>query len=276
MSTLDIAVSSWALHRTLGIATKNAPDYDVFDTFPVGPTSLELLKLPGELRMRGFNRAELCHFHIPSKSRDYLEELRAAFASSNVVLQTLLIDNGDITDPVHHDRDQRWIAGWIEVAEWLGAEGARVIAGKQPWSQDAADLSVKNLKFLASLGPRVRIENWFDLLTTPDHVHEILERTEGQVGLCVDLGNWTNPLKYERLEAIAGSAETCHAKCEFIGESKIDVDDFAQSLAACENAGYSGPFTIVYCGVGETDWPAIQLQSDFLKEWFVGSTTPRP
>ena len=46
------------------------------------------------------------------------------------MIQTLLIDDGDITNPATRARDLTWIASSIEAAALLGAENARAIAGK--------------------------------------------------------------------------------------------------------------------------------------------------
>ena len=68
-----------------------------------------------------------------------------------MTLQTLLIDDGDITDPVNRRRDIAWIGRWIDVAASLGAERARVIAGKQKPSPEVLDVAVAGL---AELGRR--------------------------------------------------------------------------------------------------------------------------
>jgi sugar phosphate isomerase/epimerase len=262
----QFAVSSWALHRSLGVAYWNSPAQDMFEPKVHALPLFDVMELPSQLREHGFDRLELCHFHLANKEADYLSKFKSALKASGVTLQTLLIDNGDISDPEAADRDREWIEGWLRVAEALGAEGARVIAGKQPWSEEAIARSAKNLAWLANQGVRVRIENWFDLLQTPAQVHDLLDRLEGRVGLCVDLGNWTQPQKYERLAGISGRAETCHAKCEFIDPETIDAEDYLQSLGACKANGFSGPYVIVYCGVGETDWPAIELQREFIEK----------
>jgi sugar phosphate isomerase/epimerase len=248
----------------LGVAYWNAPERDTFEPSEHSPKLFELLDLPAQLRSRGFDRLELCHFHLPSREKAILEQLKAALADSGVTLQTLLIDSGDISNPEHADRDRDWIASWVEAAHILGAEGTRVIAGKETYSPEALALSANNLSLLADRRVRIRIENWFDLLTTPTQVHELLDRLEGRVGLCVDLGNWGQPNKYEKLAAIAGRAETCHAKCDFLDPETIDTVDFEQSLNACRSAGYNGPYVIVYCGTGTSDWAAIEIQRDFL------------
>jgi sugar phosphate isomerase/epimerase len=245
------------------VAYWNTPADNRFEPKTHAQPAFDVMALPAQLKAHGFDRLELCHFHLANTDTGYLAEFKYALATAGVTLQTLLIDNGDISDPETADRDREWIADWLKVAADLGAESSRVIAGKQPWSPESANRSVKNLSWLADQAGPIRIENWFDLLLTPAHVHELLDRLEGRV----DLGNWTHPDKYERLAAIAGRAETCHAKCDFLDEFTIDATDYNQSLDACKSSGFSGPFVIVYCGVGEQDWPAIELQRKFIHEF---------
>lgn len=262
---MTIAVSSWALHKTIGTATWDAPERRSTTLLHHAAPSLDLLDLPARLQEHGFNRLELCHFHLPRTDAAYLAEFREALGQSKVVLQTLLIDDGDLTDPGRGDRDRDWIAEWVDTAAELGAEGARVIAGMQPWSEEAAARSASGLESLTGRGPRIRIENWYDLLRTPEHVHELLDRLEGTVGLCLDFGNWSGPTKYEDLAAIAGRAETCHAKSEFVDAGTIDEDDYSRCIDLARAAGYRGPYVIVNGGRGGSEWNAIKLQVDFLE-----------
>ncbi len=260
---MTVAVSSWALHGAIKASRWDSPRGPVeIEVNESG--SLDLLDLPGALKVHGFDRLELCHFHLLSREPGYLADVRTALKESGVTLQTLLIDDGDISDHATGDRDRDWIAGWVETAEELGSEGARVIAGKQAWSPETADRSAKHLASVAGIGPRIRIENWFDLLKTPADVFTLLDRLEGRVGLCMDYGNWGGPTKYEDLAAIAPRAETCHAKCEFLGAATLDSEDYGRCVELSVAAGFQGPFVLVTGGAGGDVWEALKLQTQFL------------
>src|SRR5690606_15065296 len=134
-----IAVSTWSLHRLLGTTyphdlTSNAVG-PMDETYGEGEESL--LGLPSALANHGYHRLEIVSFHLRSRDPIYLAELRDQLRIANVRLQTLLNDAGDISHPEHGARDQKWIAGWIEVANELGADHARIIAGKQKPTRDA-------------------------------------------------------------------------------------------------------------------------------------------
>jgi hypothetical protein len=93
-----LAVSTWSVHRAIGVSYPNSPgDEAPAKAEPTrGPGSLSLMELPGALQQLGIDRIEICSFHIPAHDRGFVGELRGALADSGVVLQTLLIDDGDI------------------------------------------------------------------------------------------------------------------------------------------------------------------------------------
>lgn len=77
-------------------------------------------------------QAEICSFHLPAEPRRGLSAAAAGAAlrpQSGVMLQTLLVEDGDQAIPQRRSAI-RWIAGWIEIAATLGAQHARLIAGK--------------------------------------------------------------------------------------------------------------------------------------------------
>ena len=274
VTTPPLAISSWSLHRALGLTYPNRPDRDVAAPAPeptYGPGRITLLDMPQALRELGIDRAELCSFHVPTRDRGYLAELRAAFAASGVTLQTLLIEYGDITDPATAERDLAWIEGWIEAAAELGAEKARVIAGKQPASPETLDRSAAGLNRLArrgaALGVAIVTENWFKLLSTPADVRGLFERLDGGVGLNGDFGNWSGPGKYADLEAIFDLAVCCHAKGDFSGGS-LDHGDYGRCLAAAAAAGFRGPYTLIYEGADPDETAHLATERDFIRAYF--------
>jgi sugar phosphate isomerase/epimerase len=180
----------------------------------------------------------------------------------------LLIDAGDITDSVHGARDTKWIADWIETANALGAENARIIAGKQPPSKEALNRAVLALRELeeGNTGSPVRLvtENWHALLPSAAEVNELLDRLEGRIGLLMDFGNWTGSDKYDQLAAIAGRAGLCHAKASFI-DGDLDAADYGRCIDLAEGAGYTGPYTLIFDSeVPVNEWDGLAIERDFI------------
>jgi sugar phosphate isomerase/epimerase len=264
-----IAVSTWSLHRMLGTTYPHDLATTAIgaaaETYGAGTESL--LDLPSALRNHGYHRLELVSFHLPTRDPVYLGELRDQLRSSGVLLQTLLIDAGDITHPEHGARDTAWIASWIEIANELGAANARIIAGKQPPTPETLDRSIAALAALAdgNAGSPVRLvtENWFDLLPGPGQVNELLDRLEGRIGLLADFGNWRGAGKYADLAAIFPRAELCHAKAGFI-DGDLDTDDYGKCVALAEAAGYQGPYTLIFDSDVPGEWQGLAIERDFI------------
>ncbi len=271
MSNL-IAVSTWSLHRLLGISHPNGPgDADGGAAQPTwGAGACRLDELPAELAKRGYSRAEICHFHLASLEKGYLREIGKAFANSGVVIQTLLIDDGDLTNPASFERDKAWIARWIEAAAELGAEHARVIAGKSKPDAATLAMSVAGLREMGhlgrSLGVRVVTENWFDLLASPKEVRHVLGLLDFGVGFLADTGNWHGASKYSDLESIFARAELCHAKCSFAPGFVMDRVDFGLCIEASQRVAYEGPYTLIYDGPEDDEWAALAMERDFLRD----------
>jgi Xylose isomerase-like TIM barrel len=263
-----LSTSSWSRHRALGKTYPDAPGREVprlaQSTYGEGDTAL--LALPARLAALGIRTLEICHFHIANTEPGYLAELRGALDAAGVELFSLLIDAGDITDPVHHARDVAWVGAWIGVAGRLGARCARVIAGKTEPSAETLALSAAGLRQLVARaedsGVRVMTENWFALLARPAEVHTLLDRLEGSVGLCVDFGNWRGPTKYDDLQAIMPRGESCHAKAHFSPAGILDTDDYRRCLDLTRAASFAGPYTLIYDGPNNDEWSGLKAEME--------------
>ncbi|MBX5219722.1 sugar phosphate isomerase/epimerase family protein [Rhizobium sp. NLR8a] len=267
------AVSTWSLHRLLGAVYAYSPDPDksAAPKEPYGPGGAALIDMPAALAARDIHRLEVCSFHLPSLDAAYLTELSDAVASSNVLFQTLLVEDGDPSHPETAERDVRWMAEWIDIAAALGAQRMRVIAGKQKPTPENLARAARHLDWLAEQaegsGVRVVVENWFDLLPSPVEMNWLLDRLDGTVGLNGDLGNWTAPAKYQGLADIMRRAEICHAKADY-NAAGLDAEDYRKCLEMCETAGYAGPFTVIYDSpFFPNEWNGILLQKAFIEDF---------
>lgn len=275
----QLALSTWSLHREIGISFPDAPGSpgDGFAQQTWASPNISLLEVPDLAARRGITRLEICSFHLNRTDSGFLDAVKEALADAGVALQALLIDDGDITHPIHGRRDTEWIGQWVDVAAQLGAESARIIAGKQPPSDDVLRRSIAALAELATRadgeGVRITTENWFDTTPTPREVHAILDALDGKVGLLADFGNWSGPGKYDDLASILGRAEYCHAKCSFAAGMVMDRDDYGRCLSAAQKAGYDGPFTLIYEGPDNREWEGIEMERDAVLAAYTGNLT---
>jgi hypothetical protein len=256
-----LAVSTWSLHRTLGRPAAYGPGQEL----PASPQQgISLLELPAKLAAFGIHVLEICHFHLPSRERTYLREVRAAMMDAGIEPFTLLIDAGDLTDPVQGGRDLEWISAWLDDGAELGVERCRVIAGKAQATDETVAASVRGLRVLAdragALGLRLTTENWLGLMAAPAEVIQVLDALEGRLGLCVDFGNWRGPAKYDDLAQIMPRAESFHAKCHFAEDGSMDRADFVRCLELARAATLAGPYTLIYDGPNADEWAGLDAE----------------
>jgi hypothetical protein len=270
-----LSVSTWSLHRSLGKPASYGPEASIDQpAAPTIPPAFTLLELPARIAAVGIHTLEICHFHLPSREESYLQKLRIAIETAGVELWSLLIDSGDITHPVHSERDMAWISGWLDVAGQLGAKNARVIAGKAEPSAASVAQSSRNLAKLADYawarGVRVMTENWLNLTPSPDVVLTLLNNLGGKVGLCADFGNWKGAQKYEDLAQIFPRADSCHAKCHFSAPDQPDRADFVQCLELTRAANFVGPYTLIYDGPGNDEFAGLRLEQEMVLPYLNG------
>lgn len=268
-----LAVSTWSLHRTLGQAPAYGPGQEMLEDSLDG---LPLLELPAKLAAFGIYALEICHFHLPSRERAYLRELRGAMADAAVEPFTLLIDAGDLTDPVHGQRDLAWISDWLEDGAELGVERCRVIAGKAQATEATMAASIAGLQVLAdragALGLRLTTENWLGLMASPGQVLQVLDALEGRLGLCVDFGNWRGPTKYDDLAQLMPYAESFHAKCHFAEDGTMDQADFMRCLELTRTATLAGPYTLIYDGPSADEWAGLDAERTMVMPYLSSGT----
>ncbi len=268
------AVSSWSLHRALGSTYPYKPADQAYPARQptYGKGTIELIDVPQQCADRGIFRLEICSFHLPSLLPDYLRDFRKVMEEAGVKLQTLLVEDGDLSNSETAQRDAEWMAGWIDVAVALGAENMRVIAGKAQPTDPALTLAETHLRRLAELaaaaGVRLVIENWFNLLPGPTEVNRILDALHGKVGLNGDFGNWERDGKYEDLAKIMSRAELCHAKGRY-SATGLDAEDYVRCIKLSNAAGYQGPFTLIYDSTYYQDeWSGILEERDCIANAF--------
>ncbi|MGC4105105.1 MAG: TIM barrel protein [Thermomicrobiales bacterium] len=269
------AVSTWSLHRTLGNFI--APDSSVTGgrTKDLPATEgIALLDLPAELAAHGYDTLHLCHFHLASRDAAYLAAVREALATHGITLDTFLIDDGDLTAP-DADAHEAWCGEWLDVAEALGAQRARIGAGRSAPTPELLTASGERLARLAAAHPAVRVvtENWLEMTPDAASVLAVLDAAGDGVGLLIDLGNWTGPAKYDDLAVLAPHAETCHAKCHFTADGPNEAD-FRASLAVLQDAGFSGPLALIYDGPSADEWAGLDREWAIVTDVFAPEVIP--
>jgi len=268
----DFSVSTWSLHRTIGLRYEDrGSDRVAIPEWGSGTASL--LDIPAQAKAHGIGQVEICHFHFAETSPGYLAEIRGAFADAGVNLMTLLIDEGDITHPdaTVRERHMESILRWLGVAGTVGAARARVIAGDAAPDPGgvALALSAANLKiltaFAAERGVRIVVENWHPLLDRPAELLQLFDMLQGEIGLLLDFGNWHGERKYADLAKIAHLTESTHAKANYIG-GVLDTADYDRCLQICADAGFTGPHSLIFDSSGD-EWTEIVKLREYIETY---------
>lgn len=263
-SRYPVALSSWAVHRALGVRYPDAPETGARPAERIAPEGMDLRDLPAVAKAHGFGRLELVHFHLDRSDPTLVDDLRKALQAEGVTLQTLLVDDGDLAHPTDADRHEAWIASWIETAAALGAERARVVGGKTRREGDVEAVAPRLKRLAAGSSVRLVTENWLATLCDPEQTLRLLDLCEGAVGLNVDLGNWTCAERLDQVERIAGRAEVCHAKCDVV-DGENDLAGFGEAIDAAVRGGYVGPLTLVNGAGSDREWDLVVRQKAFLQ-----------
>jgi sugar phosphate isomerase/epimerase len=140
MTYKESAVSTWTLHKLLSSDS--------------GDPQITLYDVPALLSQHAYKAVEICNFHITSTDIPSLRLLRVALESEGVRLINILIDTGDISapDPEQRAAEIADVRRWIDIASALGADGVRVIAGRQPATHTTLSESAQTLHELAVYG----------------------------------------------------------------------------------------------------------------------------
>ncbi|MCZ8519922.1 MULTISPECIES: sugar phosphate isomerase/epimerase family protein [Paenibacillus] len=262
-----LSVSTWSLHRLLGPLrwTQWEEQSGTHVTHEEEqPEVLSLLELPREAARRGYEALEVCHFHFPATDPAYLGRLREAFAAAGISFDTLLLDYGDLTaeDEKRREADLGFIRHWIGIASLAGAKQIRIIAGEAPPAdEEAIRLSARTLKSLAAYGSehgvRVVTENFKALTSTAESCQKLLAEAGGEVGLISDFGNFKLPAKYEELAATIPGSVSVHAKAQYDGEGRPDLEEYLRCLDTVKASGYNGAIVLIYDGPGDM-WEGLE------------------
>ena len=261
-----LSISSWSLHRLLGKAWYDPDGKGGFVNRSKEAPQITLLDVPAEAARHGIGTVELCHFHFPSMEASYLDQLVDAFAAADVELFSILIDTGDIS---HHDPESRQddfatIRFWIDIAAEVGAEYVRIIAGDAEADDDTVQMSVDGLRELAAYaseqGVKTLTENFKALAKRPETALKIVERCEGQVGLCADFGNFPSESRSQDLAAVLPKANSIHAKAEYPG-GEMDRESYVYNVKLAVDAGFDGPMSLIYQDSGDV-WEHLDEMRD--------------
>jgi hypothetical protein len=282
----QLCVSSYSLRQHLGPINVMMRGADGQKTPFVWeqPQTMSLLEFPLQVREKlGIDAVEICQFHIPERTPEYLGKLKRALGDAGVRLINIPIDVGNISDAnaAYREEDLAEIEAWMRFAADLGAAMVRVnasapMAGEQLAPIDVTIESYRRLaRVAASLGLQLLIENHGGITTDPAVIVAIVEAVgPAQLKTLVDIGNFEPLLSvqmalmqgrqppevdpaplYGAIAQIAPYAGLVHAKTHgFDAHGQPLYLDVVRALRVVRDAGYAGTISIEYEGEHGDAW----------------------
>lgn len=251
---VTFGISTWSIHRELERGDR------------------DLLDVPAAIREHGMTDLQICHFHVKSQEKGHLADLRKRVEASDVTLDAMLLDFGDISHPTNSGKDVGQLETWLAIAGELGARHARISAGSQKPTEETLKRAADNLIRLSDVGQRnsvkVVTENWHAMMPSSAEVNRVFDLTARRVPLCLDFGNWSGSGKYDELAAVAAHAATVHAKCSFDAVGVPDAEDFRRCLGILKSSDYDGTIALIYDAPSPDEWKAIDIELSLAREVF--------
>jgi hypothetical protein len=263
------------------------------------PQTMSLLDFPLQVREKlEIDAVEICQFHIPERTPEYLAQLKRALGDAEVRLINMPIDVGNISDAnaAYREEDLAEIEEWMRFAADLGAAMVRVnasaaIAGAKLAPLDVTIESFRRLALVAdALGLQLLIENHGGITTDPAAIVQIVEAVgTDQLKTLVDIGNFEPLLSmqmaisqgqqppevdatpvYSALAQIAPYAGLVHAKTHDFDEHGQPLYlDVVRALRVVRDTGYLGAISIEYEGNHGDAWENTRRTKELVEQAFV-------
>lgn len=190
---------------------------------------------------------------------DNLEEVKTALEKNGVKVLNMPIDYGNISglDEVQRKADLEVIKSWIDVASYLGSQGARVNTGHQP--EGVFDLSItadsyrELAEYAQTKGLALIIENHGGMSADPKNMLKLFEMVaHPNFRVCPDFGNFDQEIRYEALDMIFNNPVLVHAKTYEFDEKGNHVSfDFGTCMEIAKKHHYDGYYSVEFEGAGD-------------------------
>ncbi len=296
----QICVSSYSLRHHLGSihVSMRGPDGKKTSFDWEQPQTMTLLEFPKAVKERlGMDAVEICQFHIPDRSPDYVAQLRQALDEAGVTMINMPIDVGNISDPddTYREEDLADIEEWMRVAAALGARSVRVNASAPMDSRPSAPIetTIASYKRLtaaaASLGMTMLLENHGGITTDPQVIVDLVKAVDApSFKTLVDIGNFeplisrqmaimqgqtppevdVSPI-YDSIAVIAPYAGLVHAKThDFDADGNPLLIDVVRALRIVHDTGYTGPISLEWEGEQGDAWENTLRTKALVEEAF--------
>ena len=179
---------------------------------------------------------------------DNLEEVKMALEQYGVKVLNMPIDYGNISglDEDVRKSDLAVIKSWIDIAAYLGSEGARVNTGQQPEGVFDLSITADSYRELAEYAQTKDValimENHGGMSADPKNMLKLFEMVDHpNFRVCPDFGNFDPEIRYEAIDMIFNNPILVHAKTNEFDEDGNHVQfDFGKCMEIAKKHQYDG------------------------------------
>lgn len=202
--------------------------------------------------------AELTGYYFPRDvTPEYLLKIRQQCHRLGIDISGTAIGNDFcLVDGEQRDRQLQDCRDWIDYAAIMGAPVIRIFAGKVPKGDSEAaaiDRCVaginESLKYAATKGIFLALENHGGITATPDQMFKIIERVDDSpwFGVNFDSGNFRTDDPYRDLARIAPYAVNAQIKVMMRSpDGQAYAADIPKAVGVLKQAGYRGYVTLEF------------------------------
>lgn len=200
---------------------------------------------------------ELTGYYFPKQiTTEYLLSLRTLTHRMGITISGTAIGN-DFCLPEGDARQKQLqeCREWIDYAAIMGAPAIRIFAGKVP-NGDSEDAAIErcaagineSLKYAATKGVFLAMENHGGITATPDQMLKIIDKVDSSpwFGVNFDSGNFQTDDPYRDLAKIAPWAVNAQIKASVSVSGKQQPADFPRIVKILRDAGYRGFVALEY------------------------------
>ena len=205
---------------------------------------------------------------------DNLEEVKMALEQYGVKVLNMPIDYGNISglDEDVRKSDLAVIKSWIDIAAYLGSEGARVNTGQQPEGVFDLSITADSYRELAEYAQAKDValimENHGGMSADPKNMLKLFEMVDHpNFRVCPDFGNFDPEIRYEAIDMIFNNPILVHAKTYEFDEDGNHVQfDFSKCMEIAKKHNYDGYYSVEFEGPGDQQ-EGVRKTIDALKKY---------
>ena len=205
---------------------------------------------------------------------DNLEEVKMALEQYGVKVLNMPIDYGNISglDEDVRKSDLAVIKSWIDIAAYLGSEGARVNTGQQPEGVFDLSITADSYRELAEYAQTKNValimENHGGMSADPKNMLKLFEMVDHpNFRVCPDFGNFDPEIRYEAIDMIFNNPILVHAKTYEFDEDGNHVQfDFGKCMEIAKKHHYDGYYSVEFEGPGDQR-EGVRKTIDALKKY---------